>query len=85
MFKTKQIGFPLNLFLSFVMEKGKPTYFPSTHMLFYDSPLLHFTVEQKDLRAEPFFGNVKLSVKPFHTNLWLKKNYSFKILKDCFV
>ena len=73
MFKTKQIDFPLNLFLSFVLEKGKLTYFLNVHMLFYNSPLLHFTVEHKDLRAEPFLGNVKLSVKPFTPIYGFKK------------
>ena len=54
MFKTKQIGFPLNLFLSFVLEKGKLTYFPSTHMLFYDSPLLHSQWNIRISEQSPF-------------------------------
>lgn len=54
MFKIKQIMLPMEPVLSFVLNKGKLTYFLYINTL-YDTLPLPFTLELRNPRVDPFF------------------------------
>lgn len=53
-FKIKQIMLPMEPVLSFVLNKGKLTYFLYINTL-YDTLPLPFTLELRNPRVDPFF------------------------------